>query len=334
MLKSCLASFCASAALVSGAPAAAQQPLVLTLSSPAPPPSFPHSQVFTPWAEEVSTASNGTLTVQTFYGGALGDFAVTYDRVVAGVADIGFLLARLAHGRFRQQGVAGLPFEAPSALAASAAMWNLYEQGVTAAEFDAVKPLAVWVFPNAVIHSKDPVRSLADMKGRKLAAASPVLARVIATLGGMPVTLQPDEAYQALSRGIADGVLLDYTGMATFKLQELARHHVDVPLGAEPALLVINRKRYDSLPPPARAAIDRYSYSGLSQRLGRAADAEGDEKRVLVMNRLVVLHPEEEERWKRAVAAVAEEWARDTPDGANVLASFRKEIRALAAKRK
>lgn len=192
----------------------------------------------------------------------------------------------------------------------------------------------MWVFSNAVIHARDPVRTLADVKGKKLVAASAVMAKVVANLGGTPVTFRPDEAYQALSRGIADGVLLNYTGMATFKLHELTRHHIDVPLGGEPALLFINRKKYDGLPLAAKAAIDRYSYSELSQRLGRATDAEGDEKRGLVMNSIVVLHPDEEDRWKRAVAPVAEEWMKETPDGAKVLASFRNEIRVFAAKRR
>ena len=129
-------------ALLIAAPAAAQQPVLLKLNSPAPPPSYLHTTTFTPWVENVSKASDGTLKVQTFYGGTLGNFAVTYDRVVDGVADIGFILTAFAGGKFKQQDVAALPFEAATSSAASTALWKIYERGVTAGEFDAVKPFS------------------------------------------------------------------------------------------------------------------------------------------------------------------------------------------------
>ena len=92
-----------------------------------------------PWAEAVTAASDGTLQVQTFYGGTLGNFGNTYDRVVDQVVDVGFILFAFASGKFKQQDVAALPFEAETAILSSIALWNIYEQGLTAKEFDAVK---------------------------------------------------------------------------------------------------------------------------------------------------------------------------------------------------
>src|SRR3954463_642535 len=149
-------------------PGAAQQPTVLKFNSPAPPRSFLHEGAFVPWANSVSEDSGGTVKVEMFFGGTLGNFAVTYDRVVDGVADIGFILTALAAGKFKQQDVAALPFESKSSTAASHALWDLYEKGITAAEFDAVKPLGIWTFPNAALNSKTPVKSLEDLKGKKI----------------------------------------------------------------------------------------------------------------------------------------------------------------------
>jgi hypothetical protein len=42
-------------------------------------------------------------------GGTLGNFKVTYDRVVDGVADVGFILTSLAGGKFKKLDVAELP---------------------------------------------------------------------------------------------------------------------------------------------------------------------------------------------------------------------------------
>ena len=129
----------------------AAQPIVLKFNSPAPPPSFLHAGAFNPWAKNVTEASGGTLKVEMYYGGTLGGFGVTYDRVLDGVADVGFILTALAKGKFRQQDVAALPFESNSSIAAANALWKIYQKGITAGEFDAVKPLGIWTFPNSAV---------------------------------------------------------------------------------------------------------------------------------------------------------------------------------------
>src|SRR5215470_19592273 len=146
-------------AFVTPAPA---EPITLKLNSPAPPWSYINKEVLTPWAEAVTADSGGTLKIQTFYGGTLGTFANTYDRVLDQVVDIGFILAAGAAGKIRQQDVAALPFEAENAILASTALWNIYAKGVTATELDAVKPLGLWTFPNAAFHSREPIRTLDD----------------------------------------------------------------------------------------------------------------------------------------------------------------------------
>src|SRR5215472_4581941 len=123
-------------AVLTATPVAAE-PITLKLNSPAPPWSYVNKEVLTPWAEAVTADSGGTLKVQTFYGGTLGTFANTYDRVLDQVVDIGFILTAGAAGKIRQQDVAALPFEAENAILASTALWNIYEKGVTAKELDA-----------------------------------------------------------------------------------------------------------------------------------------------------------------------------------------------------
>lgn len=312
---------------------AGAEPIVLKFNSPAPPPSFLHGGAFNPWAKAVTEASAGTLKVEMYYGGTLGGFNVTYDRVVDGVADIGFILTALAGGKFRQQDVAALPFESKSSLAAATALWNIFAKDVTAGEFDAVKPLGIWTFPNSALNAKQPVRTLDDLKGRKIAVSNAIAGRTVVALGTAPVTMPPTEVYQALSRGLADMTLMPLTGVATFKIDDVAKHHVDVALGADAAMVFMSRKRWDSLPPQAKAAIDKYSYLPFSQTLGRAADAEWARSRAS-LKEVTTLSGAEEARWQKLVAPVAEQWARETPNGARVLAAFRAEIAAFEASHK
>ena len=313
------------AVLVNG-PTSAQT--VLKLNSPAPPMSYLHREVLTPWAEAVSNDSGGTLKIQTFFGGTLGNFANTYDRIVDEVVDIGFILTGLAAGKFPREDVAALPFEAETAVIASNALWKLYEKKVTAAEFDAARPLGMWTFPNAAIHSREPIKSLDDFRGKKLSASNAIAAKIVTGLGATPISLRPDEVYTALQRGTIDGALMPFTGMGTFKIQEQAKHHLDVALGSDSATLIINRKKYDSLPDAAKAAIDKHSYAPLSAKFGLKTQEEWQKSRNLVNDSTTTLSREQEAEWKKRLASVADEWTKDVPDGAKVLEAFRGEVAA------
>ena len=322
--------FGAMAAVLTAAPLAAQT-VTLKLNSPAPPRSYLHAGVFEPWAKAVEQESGGTLKIQMFYGGTLGNFGVTYDRVIDGVADIGFILTPAAGGKLKQEDVASLPFETKNSVEAAMALWKLYDKGVTAGEFSQVKPLGIWTFPNSALHTKEPVRSLDDVKGKKLVASNLIAAKIVTALGGTPVTFRPDEAYQAISRGITDGGLMPFTGMAVFKINEVTKYHLDAALGSDSAVLIMNKQRYDGLPAKAKAAIDKNSYLTLSQKLGEKTNAEWARTRNLVKDQVVELSDAEEAKWKRALEPIAKEWAQSTPDGAKVLAAFRSEVAAFRA---
>ena len=319
------------AALLAGAgtATAAAQQVVLKLNSPAPPRSYLHANVFDPWIQAVEADFGGTLKIEKFYGATLGNFAVTYDRVLDGVADIGWTLSALTGGRFKQQDVAVLPFETRNANEGALGLWKLYDKGITAAEFARVKQLGFWAFPNAALHSKEPIRTLDDVKGKKVSVSNPITARTIVLLGGTPVTMRPDEFYQAISRGVSDIGLMPFTGMQTFKLHDVAKYHLDVALGGDAAIVFMNPRSYDKLSPQAKAAIDKHSGLLMSQLAGRATQAEWESGRNGVKETVSVLSDEQERRWRAAVEPVSKEWAQSAPDGAKVLEAFRAEVAAM-----
>lgn len=321
------------AAVLIGAPAAAQT-VTLKLNNPGPPTAALHKKGFESWARAVEADSGGALKIELYAGGVLGGFAVTYDRVIDGVADIGFILTAMAGGKLRQQDVAALPFEANTSIEAAVALWRLYELGVTAEEFSQVKPLGFWTFPNAALHTRVPVSKLEDLRGKRLTASSAMAGKIVRTLGATPLTFRPDEVFQAISRALADGALMPFTGMGAFKINETTRHHLDAALGGDAAVLFMNGQRYASLPPRAKAAIDKHSYLPLSEKLGQVNHDYWHSAREIVKDRIVTLDAAEEKRWRQALAPIAEEWVRTTPGGAKVLQTFREEIAAYRARTK
>jgi TRAP-type C4-dicarboxylate transport system substrate-binding protein len=309
-------------------PAVAQQ-AVIKFNSPSPPRSYLHANVFDKWIEAIEKDSGGTLKIEKFYGGTLGNFAITYDRVVDGVADAGWTLSALTGGRFKQQDVAALPFETKDANEIALALWQIYHKGVTAKEFEQVKLLGFWAFPNAALHSREPIRALDELKGKKITVSNAITARTAVLLGATPVTMRPDEVYQAISRGMADVSMMPFNGMQTFKLDEVAKQHLDVALGGDTSIVFMNKASYDKLPPQAKAAIDKHSGLALSRLAGQATQAEWERARNNVKPRVTTLSAEQEPIWKAALAPLAKEWAQTVPDGAKVLEAFRAEVAAM-----
>jgi TRAP-type transport system periplasmic protein len=325
-------SIIAAAALAIALPAGAQQPIVLKFASPAPVQSVLHPG-FTAFIDGVNKAAGGTVKVEPFFGATLGNFNVMYDRVLDGVADFGFLLTAQAGGRFKLHDVTGLPFETEDGVAGSVALWNLYAKGITSAEFVDVRPAILFVLANGSLHSRVPIRTLEDMKGKKISAYNVVSTRAITALGAAQVAGTPAEAYQMLSRGLIDSSVQTFGGYLTFRLHEVTKHSLSLPLTSDSAMVIMTKKRYDSLPPQARAAIDRVGGLAMAQRMGQTVNAANEKGMAVAKDRLETLSPAETARWKKAIQPVLDQWVKETPGGEKVLAAYRAEIRAHQARK-
>jgi TRAP-type C4-dicarboxylate transport system substrate-binding protein len=94
---------------------------------------------------------------------------------------------------------------------------------------------------------------------------------------------------------------------------------------------MINRKRYDELPPQAKAAIDKHSYAMLSKAFGEKTQSQWQKSRTLVQQQTTTLAPEQQAEWKKRLEPIAAEWTKSVPDGDKVLAAFRSEVSAIRA---
>jgi TRAP-type C4-dicarboxylate transport system substrate-binding protein len=97
-------------------------------------------------------------------------------------------------------------------------------------------------------------------------APSAAQARQLEIMGAVPVAMPITEVYQSLERGVIDGAMLPFSTIPDFRLGEVGRSYtIAGPLfGRSSFLVAMNKKKYDSLAPAARAALDRLSGRSLS----------------------------------------------------------------------
>lgn len=316
----------------------AANPIVLRFSSFEPPVAFITKEILTPWAQRVTADSGGTLKVEMFPGGTLGrDPAAQMKLVLDGVADIAWIVPGYTPGRFDATTILELPFLVKSARTASLASWRMYEKGYwKGGGFDEVKPLCVCGNNPVFVNTTFPAKALDDLKNRKFRAAGPVSLELIKALGAVPVGgITGPALAENLSRGLVDGTLNEWNALQTFRVLEVAKNQIILPLGSTPLMVIMNKAKYESLPPAAKAAIDKHSGEAFARIFGEMFDknnqavfdkAKGDRGRTIIQ-----LSEEQQKPWRDAAKPVYEFWKKTTPDGEKLLKMFTEEVAAIEA---
>lgn len=321
-------------AVVAFSAGTAAQTATLKFASFEPPQAPITGGVFIPWAEEVSKASGGTLKIDVFPGGVLGRNPLQQLKLVQdGVADLTWTVPGYTPGRFDDTEVVELPFLVTTATNGSLAMTRLHAKGMLGG-FDDLKLLLIGTVPANNIHSRTPLRTLADLKGKRLRVGSSQISKAAEAVGAVPVQLGATQVAESLARGVIDGSLNEWNFVATFKIDEVVSHHLVVPMGTVAVMVPMMKARYEGLPPQARAALDKYSGEALARRFGAVVDKANDGTRERVAqsgkNTVVVLPAAEQQAWRKATDGVSDAWRKARPRNEQLYQAMSAELAALA----
>ena len=231
-------------------------------------------KVFMPWAEKINKMTNGKVKVTFFPGGALGKTPDHYALAEKGIADIIYILHDYTPGRFPMTSVFELPFMIPSATKTSTAMWKVYEKFPEfRKEYSKVKTLALFCHPGGHFNTvKTPIKSIDDLKGMKFRTASPHVTKALKVFGAVPVNMPVPETYTALERGVVEGTVLPWEGNFVFKLAELLKWSTEVDFYTMTMMVVMNKKKWDSLPDDVKKVIDETTGMVMSKECGKVYD--------------------------------------------------------------
>lgn len=308
----------------------AAEPARLKFTSFEPPQARITAAVLASYAREASAASQGTLQIDMYAGGTLGRNPLQQLKLVTdGIADIGWVVLPYTPGRFDDTEVVGLPFGTANAAEASLALHRLYANGALVG-FQDLKMLAVAATPPLSFHGNIPVRLPGDLKGKRVRVSGDHLVRVVEALGAAPVQVGGGAIAEALSRGVVDTTLNNWGFVGDFKVNEVASHHLNIPFGAVAVGVVMRQDRFDRLPPPARAALDKLGGEALARRIGDTFDQLEGEVRDRVArsgrNQVATASAADIAEWKRAVEPVNAAWSAAKPRNQRIAAAFQAEL--------
>lgn len=230
-------------------------------------PNHPMNKAFlTPMGEMIEAETGGNVTVQHFPGGALNASPPNqYSIMLDGVADIVFMLPSFSNRLFQKSAVLSLPGVCESAAACTEAIRASRDE--IEAEYKG-KMIGFWTnSPPVLITRGKAVRSLEDAQGLKIRVSDPTAIPFLEALGISAIALPVTEINQSLANGIVDGVMIDPSGILSFKLDEPGDYITTwFPGGPATFAVLMNQDAYDGLSEEDRAAIDRVADSNLSMQ--------------------------------------------------------------------
>lgn len=270
------------------------------------------TDVLEPWAAELARRTQGRVHVTIHPGGsALGNINQQFDQVRAGVTDIAFGLNGIPRGRFPRTSIMALPFMTASADAATRALWDVFPDYL-AEEYPGVHVLALTAHNGGMIHtSTRQVTTAEDLVGLRIRAPSPEVTSMLEYLGASPVGLPPGEVYEGLQRGTLDGAIFPWDPVKSMRIAEVVRYHLEIGCYTVPFYLVMNERRYRSLPDDVRQAIDDISGQALIEKFGGwwdKWDAAGRAAAVERGNVISTLSDAERESWRARLQPMIEAW--------------------------
>jgi len=322
-------------AALTAAPVAARgaEPLTLKFGFPSPADSYINTEGITPWIDAVESAAGGAIKIELFAGATLGTFGNIYERTLDNVAQISFGAFGTIVGPFPRTQVSNLPFLSDNTEQSSVALWRLYAEGLLDPEYGKVKVLGLFTFPGLEMNTNKPIQAIGDVQGLRLAVPSRTVGDIAVKLGAAPVFLTPSDFYLSLKRGLADGVVVGWPAIQTFKLAEVTKYHLALPLGEAPSFIFMNKDAFAALPAAAQAAIDKFSGEAFSRRMGAVNEtaAEGAAKHVAAApgQSVTALSAEQTRLWQARVQPITDAWAAQTPDGAKVLAAYQAALATI-----
>jgi len=259
------------------------------------------------WAKEIEKQTNGEVKIKIFWEGVLGKAKENLGLIQQGAID----LAAMSPGYFPSE----LPFHAapnsiPMAMAEPAQATALMERLlVEVPEYDmeakrnGMKALFFHHLNAYKLVCKEEVKSVADMKGKKVRTWGKDMPRMVQAAGGVPVTLGLAELYEGLSRGTVDCIPFSVDLMVNYKIYEVAKHIHSITLWEGPTNAVwIAAKVWDGLSAKNKKIIQDLSFKA-ARRDRDQVIAAGDKAIATLKAKGVQFHDfpaAEAKKWKAA----------------------------------
>jgi len=299
------------------------------------------SNFFIPEVDKrLAESGNYKIEWQESYGGSIVKPKGVLEGVKLGLGDIGIVTTIFHNSKLPSQAIsAATPFVAADARAVAKAVDEIAKEYPTMqAEFAAQNQVYLAtgvVLDTYQVFSKEPINSLADLEGGKVAGAGMNLRYLEGINNAAGVRGGLTDFYNMLQTGLVDHAMLWPEAAKTFKIVEVAPYMLRVDLGAVNSKTVtVNKNYWDKLPDEVKAVLQEVAVAYRDHVAGIAMDRAEASRQAYVEagGTIVELDPAERAAWANAMPNIAAEWATKLDEsgqpGTEMLNAYMGKLRA------
>jgi TRAP-type transport system periplasmic protein len=313
------------------------EPITLKLAFFSSDRSLTYRGAIQPFIEAVNSEGKGFIKIDLYSGGILGKEIAQQPQVVLdGTADIAFVVPGYTPDRFPDNSVLELPGLLPNIRVGTL----VYTDLIAANSLDGYERFFVigaFVTEPESIHSRAPIESIADLKGKRIRVNNIGEGAALERLGAIPMLMQITQISDAISKGTIDAAAVSISPLSDFGIKRVAVSHYFLETSGAPLVLLMNRKRFDALPRVAQDVIRKYSGAWVARRFIETyeiAVAQVMEQLKSEPNRKLTFPSQTDlDISQAAFKAVIVEWAATSPHHRELLELVEAEIASLRSSR-
>jgi len=184
-------------------------------------------------------------------------------------------------------------------------------------------------WPTQAFYTKEPVKSIADIKGKKMRTYNAQTARLAQLLGVVPTTVQATEIPQAFSTGIIDMMYTaGNTGVST-RAWEYTKYFYDTGAWAPKNGVFVNEGAYRKLPADVQKAMLDAAKTAEERGWKLSEEQNTEAPKILAKNGMVLapLTPEFMGELRKIGLTMLSDWLEKSKgDGKKVIDEYRKLV--------
>ncbi|PLW82054.1 C4-dicarboxylate ABC transporter substrate-binding protein [Kineobactrum sediminis] len=222
------------------------------------------------FADSLESQSNDKLKFIRYYGGELVGPGRELDALNGYLIDVAApLLAPYHEGKFPLSDITQLPTYQTNSLQITKAFQALLDSKIEISEGKTFYDLEIrsqglvaWPLgateAYVIATSGKEITRPEDLRGMPMRAGSALQMLTIENLGATPVYLPSSQAYEALSRGVIDSVVLSIGDWESYSLQGLLKYSITgISLGHWESYLALKEETWDDLAPDLQELWDK-----------------------------------------------------------------------------
>lgn len=271
------------------------------------------SKVDKSFTDEITARTSGQVKFQHFWSNALGGEAEMAQLVGAGAVDVATIVTANNPSLLPLAGVTNaLPmvfFDGVSAVEATKKLFGKNE--AVKAEFAKanLRPLLIRHLPEYRLLCRMPIRTVEDLKGKKVRTYGAFVPQMFVALGAIPVTVLPLEMNEALQRGTVDCLYLTYATFHAFKLYQSGKYLIDVNFGAINAYTVFtSQSNWDKWPESLREIVTSAATNAEMLALESTKNAEKNALDAMLAGGAELVRFKEQDKLSAAVPDMIDLW--------------------------